>query len=71
MRTRESVCRRKVRYASRGEAMEAATTSGLILHAYACDRCFRFHLTSRTKGRRRQPASAEPGRVQPSPSLSA
>lgn len=64
MRTRLSVCRRKVRYASAEEAGEAAAASGLVLHPYYCDRCWRWHLTSRTKGRRR-PAS------QPKPSLSA
>lgn len=51
MRTRLSVCQRKARYASREEAMEAALKSGLVLHAYHCDRCWRWHLTSRTKGR--------------------
>ncbi|OYX62367.1 MAG: hypothetical protein B7Y89_09045 [Novosphingobium sp. 32-60-15] len=52
MRTRQSVCARKARYASRDEAIEAARVSGLVLHPYKCERCFRFHLTSRTKGRR-------------------
>ncbi len=64
MRTRLSVCQRKLRYASAEDATEAATgaaiKSGLILHPYKCDRCSRWHLTSRTKGRR-----------QPRPSLSA
>ncbi|HQS98133.1 MAG: hypothetical protein B7Y31_02645 [Novosphingobium sp. 16-62-11] len=52
LRTRLSVCQRKARYQSREDATEAALKSGLILHAYQCDRCFRWHLTSRTKGRR-------------------
>jgi hypothetical protein len=52
MRTRLSVCQRKVRYASEGEAREGARAAGLSLHPYRCDRCLRFHLTSRTKGRR-------------------
>ena len=57
MRTRLSVCARKRRFASAAEALAAA--GGLALHAYACDRCHRFHLTSRTKGRRvpRPPAT--------------
>lgn len=66
MRTRESVCRRKVRYGSRGEASGAAIASGLVLHPYRCERCWRWHLTSRTKGRRRPS-----GMAQPKPSLSA
>jgi hypothetical protein len=60
MRTRLSVCQRKARYMTGEEATEAARSSGLVLHPYKCDRCFRWHLTSRTKGRR-----------QPKPSLSA
>jgi len=34
------------------EAEAAALRSGLALRAYRCDRCARFHLTSRTKGKR-------------------
>jgi hypothetical protein len=60
MKTRLSVCERKMRYARREEALEAAFKSGLVLHPYKCDRCLHWHLTSRTKGRR-----------QPKPSLSA
>ncbi len=60
MKTRLSVCARKVRYVSREDAVEAALKSGLVLHPYKCDRCWRWHLTSRTKGR-----------LQPKPSLSA
>ncbi|KPF92696.1 hypothetical protein IP81_05760 [Novosphingobium sp. AAP83] len=52
MRTRQSVCARKARYTSSEEAIEAARASGLVLYPYKCDRCFRYHLTSRTKGRR-------------------
>jgi hypothetical protein len=51
MRTRQSVCERKARYASVGDAMLAARDSGLELRPYRCDRCQRFHLTSRTKGK--------------------
>lgn len=52
MRTRLSICRRKAAYASAAEAMAVAQASGLILRPYKCDRCFRWHLTSRTRGRR-------------------
>ncbi|WP_448658593.1 hypothetical protein ACPVPU_14085 [Sphingomonas sp. CJ99] len=52
MRTRASICARKARYASGGDAAEAAGRSGLALFPYRCDRCGQFHLTSRTKGRR-------------------
>jgi hypothetical protein len=53
MRTRLSVCRRKQRFASEDEARRAAEATGHLLFPYRCDRCFHFHLTSRTKGRRR------------------
>jgi hypothetical protein len=52
MRTRLSICARKARFASAEEADEAARRSGLPLRPYRCDRCRRFHLTSRTKGKR-------------------
>ena len=56
MRTRLSVCRRKVRYKAREEAEAAAASAGLrtglVLHPYRCERCFCWHITSRTKGRR-------------------
>lgn len=51
MRTRASICARKVRYASAEEAVVAALGTGLVLRPYRCDRCRRFHLTSRTKGK--------------------
>jgi hypothetical protein len=51
MRTRASICARKVRYATCDEAMGAARASGMVLRAYRCERCGRFHLTSRTKGK--------------------
>jgi len=51
MRTRQSICRRKQRFASEQDAIEAARISGLVLLPYRCDRCGRFHLTSRTKGK--------------------
>lgn len=52
MRTRLSICARKVRYVSEAEALAAALAFGLTLRPYRCDRCRQFHLTSRTKGRR-------------------
>jgi hypothetical protein len=52
MRTRLSVCRRKLGYGSEDEALAAARATGLVLRPYRCDRCRRFHLTSRTKGKR-------------------
>jgi len=51
MRTRQSICARKSRYASEADAIEASRRSGLSLFPYRCDRCDQFHLTSRTKGK--------------------
>ena len=51
MRTKLSVCNRKARYASEQEAQLAAERSGLTLRPYRCDRCWHYHLTSRTKGK--------------------
>jgi hypothetical protein len=52
MRTRLSVCRRKMRFASEQEALAAVEGAGLVLRPYRCDRCRAFHLTSRTRGKR-------------------
>jgi hypothetical protein len=52
VRTKLSVCARKVSYQSQAEALAAAERSGLQLRSYRCDRCRQFHLTSRTKGKR-------------------
>ena len=52
MRTKLSVCARKARFESEAEALAAAGRSGLVLRPYRCDRCRRFHLTSRTRGKR-------------------
>ena len=49
MKTRASVCARKRRFALSEEALAAAMGSNL--RHYRCDRCGRFHLTSRTKGK--------------------
>ena len=51
MRTRLSVCARKQGFATGEEALAAAERSGLALRPYLCDRCRRFHLTSRTRGK--------------------
>jgi hypothetical protein len=52
MRTRLSVCARKRRFGSEGEALAAAGTANAALRHYRCDRCGAFHLTSRRKGKR-------------------
>ena len=52
MRTRLSICARKLRYASAEEATTAALKADIELRHYRCDRCFRYHLTGRTKGKR-------------------
>jgi len=52
MRTRLSICLRKARYPSAAEAITAARATSLVLRPYRCDRCWQWHLTSRTKGRR-------------------
>jgi hypothetical protein len=56
MRTRLSICRKKKRFPSEADAMAAAQAADIILHPYRCDRCHRYHLTSRTRGKRRLPA---------------
>ncbi|MBA4761478.1 hypothetical protein [Sphingomonas sp.] len=52
MRTRLSICRRKRRFADEDEAKAAALAASIALRPYRCDRCFGFHLTGRTKGKR-------------------
>jgi hypothetical protein len=52
-RTRLSVCRRKARFVSEADALVVAQTGRVPLRPYRCDRCLQFHLTSRTKGKRR------------------
>jgi hypothetical protein len=52
MRTRLSICRRKRAYISLDEALAAASSTGLDLRPYRCDRCHTLHLTSRRKGKR-------------------
>lgn len=57
MRTRLSICRKKRRFVSEAEAIAAAQTASIALRPYRCDRCFRYHLTGRTRGKRRLPVS--------------
>lgn len=52
MRTRLSVCAKKVCYKSEAEALLAASRATIALRPYRCDRCRLFHLTGRTKGKR-------------------
>jgi hypothetical protein len=52
MRTRASICVKKKSYLGKDDASLAASRADIILHPYACERCGKFHLTSRTKGRR-------------------
>ena len=52
MRTRQSICIRKARYASELDALVAAAKADFPLRPYRCERCRQFHLTSRTKGKR-------------------
>ncbi|MDF0486932.1 hypothetical protein PX554_02225 [Sphingomonas sp. H39-1-10] len=52
VRTRLSVCRKKTRFGSEREALQVAVRATIALRCYRCDRCFQFHLTSRTKGKR-------------------
>jgi len=52
MRTRLSICIKKRRFATELEAALAARSAEFPLHPYRCDRCGKFHLTSRTKGKR-------------------
>ena len=48
MRTRLSICARKVHFAD----LASAAAATIDLRPYRCDRCRRFHLTSRTRGKR-------------------
>lgn len=53
IRTRASVCARKTKFPTQADALSAAARTDWLLRAYRCDRCGQFHLTSRTKGKRR------------------
>jgi hypothetical protein len=52
MRTRLSICLKKRAYGTECEATAAARGANLQLRVYRCDRCRKYHLTSRTKGKR-------------------
>lgn len=56
MRTRLSVCRRKLRFETELAAQTASQQFDLPLLPYRCDRCRGVHLTSRTKGKRLRPS---------------
>jgi hypothetical protein len=51
MRTRLSICIRKMRFGSEAEALLFAERAGVALRPYRCDRCRQVHLTGRTKGK--------------------
>ena len=57
MRTRLAICRKKKRFASEADAIKAALRASIELRPYRCDRCLRYHLTGRTRGKRRLPAA--------------
>ena len=52
MRTRLSICLKKARFLTVQDALFIAERSAVPLRPYRCDRCRKFHLTSRTKGKR-------------------
>jgi hypothetical protein len=52
MRTRLSICLKKARFLTAGDARRIAERAAVPLRPYRCDRCRMFHLTSRTKGKR-------------------
>ncbi|HWU03883.1 MAG TPA: hypothetical protein VN222_14180 [Novosphingobium sp.] len=52
MRTRLSICRKKRAYPDEASAIAAALQADITLRPYRCERCFQYHLTSRTKGKR-------------------
>jgi hypothetical protein len=64
VKSKLSTCRRKARYASEAAALAAALAATVVLRHYRCDRCRQFHLTSRTKGKRRLPS---PGKTRSGP----
>jgi len=57
MRTRLSICRKKRRFASETDAIAAAQAAAITLRPYRCDRCHLYHLTGRTRGKRRLPVA--------------
>lgn len=57
MRTRLSICRKKKRFPTEAEATAAAQAASITLRPYRCDRCHGYHLTGRTRGKRRLPGA--------------
>jgi hypothetical protein len=52
MRTKLSTCTKKRRFDTDRDAQAFALGAGLSLASYRCDRCRKFHLTRRIKGKR-------------------
>ncbi|WP_417622101.1 hypothetical protein [Parasphingorhabdus sp.] len=57
MRTRLSICRKKRRFPTEADAIAVAQEADIVLRPYLCDRCHHYHLTSRTRGKRRLPVA--------------
>ena len=55
MRTKLGICLKKARYDSEEEAWAVIRRADIVLRPYRCALCRKFHLTSRTKGKRIRP----------------
>lgn len=53
MHTKLGICLKKARYGSEEEAWAVIQRADIVLRPYRCALCRQFHLTSRTKGKRR------------------
>lgn len=51
MRTKLSTCLKKTHFRTEHDALAVALSAGVPLRPYRCDRCRKYHLTSRTKGK--------------------
>ena len=58
MRTKLGICLKKARYDSEEEAWAVIRRADIVLRPYRCELCRKFHLTSRTKGKRLRPPYA-------------
>ena len=63
MKTRLSICARKARFVSAPDAWRVAEVADVPLRPYRCDRCGKYHLTSRTKGKRVPRREVQAGRA--------